>query len=180
MYKEKYLKYKIKYASLKKELGGRYLTEEELKDIQEKLIIFNEGLDSLTTRFEFTYGKKNETKFNSAFLQYNCPLDYYLKITNPVKKMSLFIYFNYPNPRFIIYGLTATNGQYLNLFTDDVTTYSINHEIFKINNQDLKWVVNLIKLGSMKLYTLLLEVDDNHEISFNKLIDLKKILDAAV
>jgi len=133
-----------------------------------------------TIPFEFTYVEKNETiatnTFKSTFLQTKESDDYYLKITNPEKRISLFIYFNKPtetNNTFIIHGLNATDKK-INLFIGNDTTYSINPEILK--NQDFKFVIDLIKVGSMKLRTLQLETGLHHEISYQKLVELRDIL----
>jgi hypothetical protein len=186
MYKEKYLKYKTKYTTLKKQLGGAYgpywkISQVEVNKIKEELDDFIKLNSSLSTiPFEFTYVKKNETTttntFKSTFLQTKESDDYYLKITNPEKRISLFIYFNKPtetNETFIIHGLTATDKK-LNLFIGNDTTYSINPEILK--NQDLRLVIDLIKVGSMKLRTLQLETRWHHEISYKKLVALREIL----
>jgi hypothetical protein len=193
MYKEKYLKYKSKYTTLKKQLGGVHgppywkITLFEAKKIKKELEDFNKFNNLLTIPFEFIYVEKNETistnTFNSTFLQTNESDDYYLKITNPDPKkkiISLFIYFNKPtksNETFIIHGLTATD-QKLNLFIDNDTKYSINPEI--LNNQDLALVIDLIKVGSMKLRTLQLETGWHHGNSYKKLVELREILNSAI
>ena len=92
--------------------------------------------------------------------------------------MSLFIYFNKLHPFFIKVSI-GTNDKPFSVFKiHDITKYIIiNPKILEIDIENLKWLMFLTLESLLKVYFLLLDVDEIHKISYRKLIHLKEKLD---
>ena len=206
MFKEKYIKYKTKYIALKIQLGGEDKLKKRKKEkkLREQLRMFNAGtaltaitmpnykapsfLYSLTHPNNLDSGKlltEYVSKFNSINLQSNSKKlkydvrNYHLKITiiNEQNVISLFIYFNKSYP-FIEVSIGENNQSFPVFIIDDkFNIIDINPQINKIDIQNKQNIKFLIFQGLMKVQFLLLEVGEDHEISYDKLSYLKEKLE---
>ena len=197
MFKEKYIKYKTKYIALKIQLGGAYKSTEKQKKynkLREQLRMFTGAntLNGIAPSFLYNLthpnnldGNKLSTEYESTFKSINLQSNsntvrnYHLKITiiNEQNVISLFIYFNKSHP-FIEVSIGENKKSFPVFIINDIfDIIDINPQIKKIDNQNKQNIKTLIFQGLMKVQFLLLEVAEDHEISYDKLRYLKEKLE---
>ena len=197
MFKEKYIKYKTKYIALKIQLGGAYKLKEKQKKynkLRKQLRMFTGAnqLNGIAPSFLYSLthpnnldGGKLSTEYESTFKSINLQSNsntvrnYHLKITiiNEQNVISLFIYFNKSHP-FIEVSIGENKKSFPVFIINDIfDIIDINPQIKKIDNQNKQNIKTLIFQGLMKVQFLLLEVAEDHEISYDKLMYLKEKLE---